>query len=41
MTTIERLDSQTEQGDGDKEIEVPAVDTDAHPLPVSLEVLKS
>src|ERR1700749_3903552 len=40
MTTIERLDSQTEQ-DGAPEIEVSVLDTDVHPLPVSLEVLKS
>ena len=37
MTTIERLDSRQ----GQQQIAVTIVDTDVHPLPVSLEVLKS
>src|SRR5882757_5091381 len=38
MTTIERVDSPTGQED---EIAVTVVDTDVHPMPVSIDVLKS
>src|ERR1700689_724969 len=41
MTTIERVDPHTEHDDGQKEIAVAIVDTDAHPMPVSSDVLKS
>jgi len=36
MTTIERFDPHTEHDDGQKEIAVAIVDTDVHPMPVSM-----
>jgi hypothetical protein len=41
MTTMERAEKGAEEGAALREIAVTIVDTDVHPLPVSVDVLKS